>query len=166
MKSTIIKILSSIAITSLATLTNANTQNVWVTTFAQGNSDFEIQNNKNQSLGIYCNTSLDTDFEHSVYFSDNKKNGENMSELEFNRFKSSLSFKIDGKALPFPPEKTMTKVEAQAWKNFTSSIGKAQKIEIIQHGKSIASFFPTFKSMENIKNITICAPMRELKHLK
>ena len=64
---------------------------------------------------------------------------------------------MNGKIHPFPMStKSKTRQQSIAWKSFANDISQANKIEIIKNGKTIVTFFPSFKSMQNIKKIKDC----------
>lgn len=155
MKNTLYKILTGLIISSnLVTLANAESYNQWSNIFQYGILEFQIKNNKNQQLIIDCNISDKIETEHSVIFL-------NPNDLNNNDQNRLLSLKFNGKLQPFPPEKTRTKTDATTWKKFTTSLSNANKIEVIKNGKIVATFFPTFKSMETIQKIKSCIPMKD-----
>lgn len=168
MKNTYCKLLSGILIISLATLAKAEQYNVWNYTFGQGAFDLDIRANENQVLSISC----DFNGRNSVGYLDytNAKipgaNSNTFRDYDYSKinngipnevFFKSLSLKMNGKIHPFPMStKSKTRQQSIAWKSFANDISQANKIEIIKNGKTIVTFFPSFKSMQNIKKIKDC----------
>lgn len=154
MKNTLYKLLTGLIISSLVTLANATSYNQWSKIFQYGILEVEIRNNQNQGFVVDCNISDKYETEHLVLFHD-------PNDLNLDDDYKLLSLKFNGKHQPFPPEKTRTKTDAIAWKKFVTSLSDANKIEVLKNGKTVATFFPTFKSMETIKEIESCVPMKD-----
>jgi hypothetical protein len=168
MKNTYCKLLSGILIISLATLAKAEQYNVWNYTFGQGAFDLDIRANENQVLSISC----DFNERNSVGYLDYTSakipgaNSNTFRDYDYSKinngipnevFFKSLSLKMNGKIHPFPMStKSKTRHQSIAWKSFANDISQANKIEIIKNGKTIVTFFPSFKSMQNIKKIKDC----------
>mgnify|MGYP000726944615 CR=1 FL=1 len=168
MKNTYCKLLSGILIISLATLAKAEQYNVWNYTFGQGAFDLDIRANENQVLSISC----DFNERNSVGYLDYTSakipgaNSNTFRDYDYSKinngipdevFFKSLSLKMNGKIHPFPMStKSKTRQQSIAWKSFANDISQANKIEIIKNGKTIVTFFPSFKSMQNIKKIKDC----------
>ena len=168
MKNTYCKLLSGILIISLATLAKAEQYNVWNYTFGQGAFDLDIRANENQVLSISC----DFNERNSVGYLDYTSakipgaNSNTFRDYDYSKinngipnevFFKSLSLKMNGKIHPFPMStKSKTRQQSIAWKSFANDISQANKIEIIKNGKTIVTFFPSFKSMQNIKKIKYC----------
>ena len=68
-----------------------------------------------------------------------------------------ISLKINGKEQSIPRNKESKNYNA-TWKSLTSNIKKANKIEVIENRKTIATYFPTVSSMKNVKEVEICIP--------
>ena len=168
MKNTYCKLLSGILIISLATLAKAEQYNVWNYTFGQGAFDLDIRANENQVLSISC----DFNERNSVGYLDYTSakipgaNSNTFRDYDYSKinngipnevFFKSLSLKMNGKIHPFPMStKSKTRQQSIAWKSFANDISQANKIEIMKNGKTIVTFFPSFKSMQNIKKIKYC----------
>lgn len=168
MKNTYCKLLSGILIISLATLAKAEQYNVWNYTLGQGAFDLDIRANENQVLSISC----DFNERNSVGYLDYTSakipgaNSNTFRDYDYSKinngipnevFFKSLSLKMNGKIHPFPMStKSKTRQQSIAWKSFANDISQANKIEIIKNGKTIVTFFPSFKSMQNIKKIKDC----------
>lgn len=167
MKNMYCKLLAATLIISLATLAKAEQYNVWNYTFGQGAFDLDIRANENQVLLISC------DFEeHHVSYLDytNAKipgaNSNTYQDYDYRKVNDgipdevlfkTLSLKMNGKIHPFPMlPKSKTAQQSIAWKSFANDISQANKIEIMKNGKTIVTFFPSFKSMQNIKKIKYC----------
>lgn len=159
MKNILSKLLSGFIISSLATLANAQSYNEWNRIFQWGILELEIVNNKQQSFLVDCNISATPEKEHLVSYYN--PNNESLSVQSGDDDYKSFSLNFDGENQPFPSPKTRTTIDAIAWKKFTISLSKANKIEVVKNKEIIATFFPTFKSMENIREIKSCSPMRE-----
>ena len=168
MKNTYCKLLSGILIISLATLAKAEQYNVWNYTFGQGAFDLDIRANENQVLSISCDFNERNSVGYLAYTSAKipGANSNTFRDYDYSKinngipnevFFKSLSLKMNGKIHPFPMStKSKTRQQSIAWKSFANDISQANKIEIIKNGKTIVTFFPSFKSMQNIKKIKDC----------
>lgn len=169
MQNILSKLLGGIVISTFATLANAEVSNVWQITLGQGNMDLDIRaKNIDQVFGISCNF----DQTHYINFLDytsarvsksDPKNimGYDLEKINYDipegKFYKSLSIKIDGKTHNFfPLSNSNVKKKSNEWKKFAGDISVANKFEIIRNGKPIATFYPSFKSMKNIKKIKDC----------
>ena len=144
-------------------LANAETPNVWSYEYGQGGNLFRIYDKKNQSLEISCGELAGGYVELFFDAYNNEVNWDSPKDEYDKYLKKSkilnkrISLKINGKEQSIPRNKQSKNYNA-AWKSLTSNIKKANKIEVIENGKTIASYFPTFSSMKNIKEVEICIP--------
>ena len=145
-------------------LANAAKPNVWIHQYGHGGNAFTIYDKKNQSLEISCAEMISGGY---VEFSFNPYNNEMTWDSPKDKFdkyakktdilNKRISLKINGKEQSIPRNKESKNYNA-TWKSLTSNIKKANKIEVIENGKTLATYFPTVSSMKNVKEVETCIP--------
>ena len=145
-------------------LANAEKPNVWIHQYGHGGNAFTIYDKKDQSLEISCASMISGSY---VEFSFNPYNNEmtlDYSQDKFDKYfekieilNKRISLKINGKEQSIPRNKESKNYNA-TWKSLTSNIKKANKIEVIENRKTIATYVPTVSSMKNVKEVEICIP--------
>lgn len=118
--------------------------NVWQNGYAQGFSEYSIQDAKGQRLWVTCNDGAGDQFDHSARFETKHRSYEN-TDSEY-----PLTFLFDGKTTAAPPATTNWRNGANQWFEFATGIAKAKKIEVFINNKKITTFVPTASSIQSI----------------
>ena len=125
--------------------------NVWQSGYAQGFSEYSIQDSKGNTLWVTCNEEAGDMFDHSARFQTPKNSYANSDS------KYPLTFLLDGKTKVAPSESTKWRNGANAWYEFSHGISKAKKIEVFVNNKKMTTFNPIPSSIKNVaKEISTC----------
>lgn len=125
--------------------------NVWRSGFAQGFSEYSIQDAKGQTLWVACNDGAGDEYDHSARFEIKSRSYENSDS------KYPLTFLLDGKNEVIPPKNTDWRNGGNAWQEFSKGVAKAKKIEVFINNKKVTTFTPTANSIKNVaSNIASC----------
>lgn len=128
--------------------------NIWNSSYAQGFSEYSIQDSKGNTLWVTCNDEAGEDYDHSARFETKKNTYQNTDS------KYPLTFLLNGKTKVSPSETTKWRNGANAWYEFSQGIVKAKKIDVYLNNKKITSFTPTQQSIKSVaKNIAACNAM-------
>lgn len=127
--------------------------NVWQNGYAQGFSEYSIQDAKGQILRVSCNDAAGDEYDHSAYLQTKTTIYENTNS------KYPLTFLFDGKTTAAPPASTNWRNGANQWSEFKNAIAKAKKIEVFINNKKITTFTPTAVSIKQVaQDISSCEP--------
>ena len=125
--------------------------NVWRSAFAQGFVEYSIQDAKERTLWIACESGAGDDYDHSARLETNGKSYENSDS------KYPLTFLLDGRKEVSPPGSTNWRNGANAWNEFVGGISKAKKIEVFLNNKKVTTFVPNKSSINEVaKDISEC----------
>jgi len=128
--------------------------NVWQSDYAQGFSEYSIQDGKGNTLWVACNEGAGDDYDHSARLQTKKNSYENTDA------KYPLTFLLDGKTKVAAPGTTKWRNGANAWYEFSQGISKAKKIDVYLNNKKVTTFTPTQQSIKSVaKNISTCNAM-------
>lgn len=118
--------------------------NVWRAASAQGFVEYSIQDAKERTLWIACESGAGDDYDHSASLEMNGKSYENSNS------KYPLTFLIDGRKEVAPPGSTNWRNGANAWDEFVDGMSKAKKIEVFLNNKKITTFTPNKSSINEV----------------
>ena len=128
--------------------------NVWQSGYAQGFSEYSIQDTKGNTLWVTCNEGAGDDYDHSVRFQTPKKSYENSDS------KYPLTFLLDGKSKVATSASTKWRNGANAWYEFSQGISKAKKIDVYLNNKKVTTMTPNLNSIKSVaKHIATCNAM-------
>lgn len=125
--------------------------NVWRSAAAQGFVEYSIQDAKERTLWIACESGAGDDYDHSARLEMNGKSYENSDS------KYPLTFLLEGRKEVSPPGSTNWRNGANAWNDFVDGISKAKKIEVFLNNKKVTTFVPNKSSINEVaKDISEC----------
>jgi len=128
--------------------------NVWQSGYAQGFSEYSIQDGKGNTLWVTCNEGAGDNYDHSARLQTPKKSYENTDS------KYPLTFLLNGKTKVAAPGTTKWRNGANAWYEFSQGISKAQKIDVYLNNKKVTTFTPNQQSIKSVaKHIAACEAM-------
>ena len=128
--------------------------NVWQSGYAQGFSEYSIQDSKGNTLWVTCNEEAGDMFDHSARFQTPKNSYANSDS------KYPLTFLLDGKSKVAASASTKWRNGANAWYEFSQGISKAKKIDVYLNNKKVTTFTPTQQSIKSVaKHIATCQAM-------
>ena len=128
--------------------------NVWQSSYAQGFSEYSIQDTKGNTLWVTCNDGAGDDYDHSVRFKTPKKSYENSDS------KYPLTFLLDGKSKVATSASTKWRNGANAWYEFSQGISKAKKIDVYLNNQKVTTMTPNPNSIKSVaKHIAACSAM-------
>ena len=118
--------------------------NVWRTGTAQGFVEYSIQDSKQRTLWIACESGAGDEYDHSARLQINSKSYENSDS------KYPLTFLIDDKKEVAPPGTTNWRNGANAWNEFIEGMAQAKKIDVFLNNKKITTFTPNRLSVNEV----------------
>lgn len=124
--------------------------NIWTSGFGQGWMEYNISNEKAQSLQISCNVGYDDETDHKIIFLNGTKEYDG----------EDLAFLMDGNAYYPLAMPTSTRNGGNNWYEFSTNIGKITTIEVYNENQKIGEFKPTKQSSKKILNEGLCDPMQ------
>ncbi|TCB17529.1 MULTISPECIES: hypothetical protein [Acinetobacter] len=128
--------------------------NVWQSDYAQGFSEYSIQDVKGNTLWVTCNEGAGDMFDHSVRFQTPKNSYANSDS------KYPLTFLLDGKTKVAASASTKWRNGANAWYELSQGISKAKKIDVYLNNKKVTTFTPNQQSIKSVaKHIAACEAM-------
>lgn len=128
--------------------------NVWQSDYAQGFSEYSIQDVKGNTLWVTCNEGAGDMFDHSVRFQTPKNSYANSDS------KYPLTFLLDGKSKVAASASTKWRNGANAWYELSQGISKAKKIDVYLNNRKLTTFTPNQQSIKSVaKHIAACEAM-------
>ena len=138
---------------ALASFTHA-APNIWQSSYAQGFSEYSIQDSQGNILWVMCNDGAGDNYDHSARFQTKKNSYENTDS------KYPLTFVLDGKTKVAAAGTSKWRNGANAWHEFSNGIAKAKKIDVFLNNKKMTTFTPTPQSIRSVaKEIAACEAM-------
>ena len=145
-----LKLLFGLGLLSLGMNASA-VPNVWQSSYAEGMTEYSIQDKNGNTLWVVCNEGAGDDYDHSARFEMKNKSYENTDA------KYPLSFLLNGKTQVAPAGTTKWRNGGNAWYEFSQGIASAKKIEVFVNNKKMTTFTPNAASIKAVaKEIASC----------